>query len=361
MFCKKDCITDMRKYANAKINLSLDVKGKRPDGYHELDILFLEVPFCDVIDIGIADGPGISLSCSDPALAGEHNLAYRAASLLLDHFREERGVVISIEKHIPMQAGLGGGSSDAAAVLTGMNELFGFGASSDELRSLAVTLGADVPFFIDGGCARASGVGEKLIPVRNVPPLHLVIVKPRENISTAYAYENADRVEVCHPDIDGFLAALTAGDIQKAASLMGNSLEDAVAGRYPVIPLLKNELLRAGAAGALMTGSGSAVFGLFENKEAAARAAVQLQKMTNETSLLSSCVVQFSVAEAQDQIDADHDDVRDVEPGRIGQDAGIGEADEFSRDPADVSDQDNDLKADALSLRGPGADGFDDV
>ncbi len=254
----------MRIEAHAKVNLGLDVKYRRDDGYHEVDMIFYEISVADIIDIEKRDEPGIVLTCSDPSLENENNLAYRAAALMFDCFGERNGAAIHIEKHIPMQAGLGGGSSDAASVLKGMNELFGFGASPEKLRELGLKLGADVPFFIEGGCARAGGIGEKLRQIKGVPKLNILIIKPEESISTAYAYGNLKPGEnAYHPDIDALENALVSGDIRKAASLMGNSLESAVADRYPIVEELKNELMERGALGSLMTGSGSAVFGIF--------------------------------------------------------------------------------------------------
>lgn len=262
----------MRTEAHAKVNLGLDVKYKREDGYHELDMIFYEVPLHDVVTVELREEPGIILSCSDPSLENEKNIAYRAAALMFETYEnrnaggEHRGVFIDIEKHIPAQAGLGGGSSDAAAVLRGMNELFAFGASGEDLRGLAVKLGADVPFFIGGGCARAGGIGEKLRPLSGVPKLHIEIIKPEVNISTADVFGNLRLDEnTPHPDIGLLEEALVSGDVKKAASLMGNTLESAVLDRYPVITELKKTFLERGALGSLMTGSGSAVFGIFEN------------------------------------------------------------------------------------------------
>ena len=269
----------IRTEAHAKINLSLDVVGRRDDGYHELDMVLLEVSLYEPVELSILPEPGIRLVCSDASLENEKNLAWRAAALMLERYRETRGVSITIEKKIPMQAGLGGGSSDAAAVLRGMNELFGFGASSDELRTAGLKLGADVPFFIEGGCMRAKGVGEKLTPVPCMPDLHILIVKPAESISTAYAYGNLKYgEEAFHPDIDGLLAAFSETDVPKAARCLGNSLENAVTDEYPVILSLKKSLAEAGALGALMTGSGSAVFGLFPGRKDAEDATGFLQK-----------------------------------------------------------------------------------
>ena len=256
----------MKIKANAKVNLSLDVAGKREDGYHELDMIFLEVPLYDTVEIEVMNEPGIRLSCSDPSLENPDNIACKAARSLMEKYglAGKRGVGIRIEKKIPMQAGLGGGSADAAAVLKGMNELFGLNASPEELRGIGVKLGADVPFFIEGGCARAKGIGEILTPLTGLPEMNILIVKPKESISTAYAYGNLKYgAEAYHPDIEALQDALLEKDVRKAASLLGNSLEAAVTDRYPVIPVLKKELMDLGAYGAVMTGSGSAVFGLF--------------------------------------------------------------------------------------------------
>ncbi len=299
----------MERKAHAKINLSLDVIGKREDGYHELDMVFLEISLHDIVRIEHSTEPGIFLACGDPSLENEKNLAYRAAQMMFDRYcegaeeqkagvlqeiknakesavknsmtsdKDPQGVKISIRKNIPMQAGLGGGSTDAAAVLVGMNELFGFGASAEELRALGKQLGADVPFFITGGCARAGGIGEKLEAIGSLPPFSLLLVKPEEGISTAYAYGNLKYgAEAFHPDIEGLVQALKEKDLKKAASLLGNSLEAAVTDRYPVISSLKESLMQCGALGSLMTGSGSAVFGLFEKEEQAKQASERMKE-----------------------------------------------------------------------------------
>lgn len=269
----------MKIEARAKINAILDIVGRRPDGYHELDTVFAELSLHDTVKIEKTDTGSIEVSCSNPELAcDESNLAYKAAKLLMDTFGLRGGVSIYIEKNIPMGAGLGGGSTDAAAVLKGMNALFDLGLSGAKLRELGARLGADVPFFIYGGVARAGGIGEKLtqIPGAVLPPM--LVVKPECSVPTVWAYKAVDALEKqMHPDAEAFLESLRAADYEGICRLAGNSFEPAVVCAYPQIREAKQELLDAGADAAVMTGSGAAVFAFFKDKEAVFQAQKKLQ------------------------------------------------------------------------------------
>ena len=260
--------------APAKINLGLDVLARRPDGYHDLRMIMQTVALYDKVNITRTVTPGIRLQTNVSFLPADgRNLACRAAQLLADEFGIRDGVYIDLEKHIPVAAGLAGGSTDAAAVLTGMNRLFELGLSEEELMQRAVKLGADVPYCIMQGTALAEGIGEQLTRLVSPPPCSILLVKPGVHVSTAFVYGHlhADELD-CHPDIGGQIAALEAGDLEKLCALMGNVLETVTIPAHPVIARIKEAMLEAGALGSLMSGSGPTVFGLFRREEDAAAA-----------------------------------------------------------------------------------------
>lgn len=259
--------------APAKINLCLHVLGKRPDGYHDLAMLMQQVDLHDRIELSLNTGGQVQVRCAGVTLAdGEENIAARAARALLALAGSRRGVEIVIDKQIPVAAGLGGGSSDAAAVLTGLNDLLGLGLTGERLRAIGVTLGADVPFFLYGPTAWATGIGDRLAPVPPLPPVWYVLVNPGVAVSTAWVYQNlglTSRSEVAKlPGFPGTVPALVA--------YLHNDLEAVTAARYPVVHEIKAALLARGALGALMSGSGSTVFGLFADQVSAQNAAAQL-------------------------------------------------------------------------------------
>ncbi len=272
----------IKKKSHAKINLTLKIAGRREDGYHELDMIFLELELAD--EIGIRKIPeGIRLSCSDVSLpTDEGNLAYRAARLMIQEYNIGSGVDITIEKKIPAQAGLGGGSSNAACVLNCLNELFELDRSDEELERIAVRLGADVPFFIKGGLARARGIGEELEDLGAFPEWPILIVKPDVSVSTPWAYRAFDEMKKTDRPIDPEKAvkALQAGNLSEFAGTIGNDLEAPVIREFPVIGEIKKKMTEHGAAAALMTGRGSAVFGLFESKEKAAACAAAMKEVS---------------------------------------------------------------------------------
>ena len=262
---------EIRMKALAKINLGLDVVKKREDGYHEVRMIMQTVKLYDQIDIHKMDKPGIRLKTNLQYLpVDENNLAYRAARLLIEEFGIPKGVSIRLRKVIPIAAGMAGGSSDAAAVLVGLNRIFQLGLTKQELMERSVKLGADVPYCILRGTALAEGIGEKLTRLPAMPKCHVLIAKPGIHVSTKMVYTNlrADEL-VSHPDIDGQIAAIRERDLRRAAELMGNVLETVTIPAYPVIGKIKEKMMPCGALGAMMSGSGPTVFGLFEDEEKA--------------------------------------------------------------------------------------------
>lgn len=260
-------------HAHAKINFSLHVLGRRPDGYHELAMLMQQVSLADQIRISLNDTGKVTMRCPGLTLAaGEENIAARAGRLLLAHAGLEVGLDIEIDKQIPVAAGLGGGSSNAAAILRGVNELFDLSLPQSELMELGVRLGADVPFFLFGATAWATGIGEQLQPWPAVPPLWLVLVNPNVAVSTAWVYGNLGLTG------SGAVVKLPKfpGGVQGLVRLLHNDLEAVTVQRYPVVDHIKQRLRETGALGALMSGSGPTVFGVFEEKDKAERAAAAL-------------------------------------------------------------------------------------
>jgi 4-diphosphocytidyl-2-C-methyl-D-erythritol kinase len=271
--------------APAKINLRLRVVGKRTDGYHLLDTLILPVSLYDEIIINKGRKSGrrtrledrLTVTCDDPLVPqGRQNLAYKAASLILPGRGINESVQIRIHKRIPIGAGLGGGSTDAAATLVGLNRLFRLGHTLKRLEKISSALGADVPFFVKGVPAWARGIGERLTPVRGVPRLWLIILYPNFPVSTAWVYRKLPpklTKAIVNTSIN-----FSLGSPANLRKLLVNDLETVTMGRYPRIGLLKEELARQGAVGTLMSGSGSSVFGVFSSRRSAERAFRRLRK-----------------------------------------------------------------------------------
>ncbi|MBO4834754.1 MAG: 4-(cytidine 5'-diphospho)-2-C-methyl-D-erythritol kinase [Lachnospiraceae bacterium] len=263
--------------AYGKINIGLDVTGKREDGYHLVKMILQTVDIHDDVTVSRMDAvddsaagkhkPLIRLTCDDPTLpTDERNLAYRAAAAMIEAFHLKDGVSIDITKRIPKEAGMAGGSTDAAAVILAMQELFDLNAATEELDAIALRLGADVPFCLRKGTWLAEGIGEKLTQLKDLPHAHLVIIVPDFGISTKWAYEQVDAIpDLIHPDIDAIAQAIEAGDLAKTAKSMGNILEEVAIRNYPKIREIKESFLAHGAMGAMMSGSGSAVFGIFDD------------------------------------------------------------------------------------------------
>jgi len=265
-------------FAPAKVNLCLHVLGRRDDGYHELAMLMQRVALFDRLEIELVDGNDVTVVCSGLELArGEQNIVEKAAHLLLAHVGLKQGVSVLIDKNIPVAAGLGGGSSDAAALLLTLNGLLGLGLPRSELMELGVRLGADVPFFLYGQAAWATGIGERLQPWPGLPPVTLVLVNPGIVVSTAWVFQNLGLTRPTPTArIPGFPER--ASDLVR---LLHNDLEVVTCQHHPVITTIKERLVASGASGALMSGSGPTVFGLFDEHSRAARVAQALSSETN--------------------------------------------------------------------------------
>ncbi len=326
---------EQKLQAKAKINLGLDVLRRRPDGYHDLRMVMQTVNLCDEISLRVLENvPGIrlivrsgeSVEASDTANlhgtadladsleelvpADSRNLAYRAAQLLMEEFEIRQGLEIILEKKIPVAAGLAGGSSDAAAVLVGINALFDLGLSKEELMERGVKLGADIPYCILRGTALAEGIGEQLTRLPKAPEAFVLLAKPPVAVSTKYVYthldmkafsgssltaDGADRsgdvsvsegcvktasAGITHPDIDAQVRAIREGDFYRMAALMGNVLETVTVPGYPVIGEIKEQMRQLGAVNAMMSGSGPTVFGLFDDRDRAENAYEELRRGT---------------------------------------------------------------------------------
>ena len=267
--------------ALGKINLGLDVLGKRENGYHDVRMIMQTVYLYDEVTLEKRQEPGITVSTNLIYLPTDKtNIAYRAAKILLDEFGERRGVAIHLKKHIPVAAGMAGGSADAAAVLFGMNRMFGWKLSEKELMERGVTLGADVPYCIMRGTALAEGIGEKLTRLPAMPKCHLLIAKPPISVSTKLVYEKLDALAIVdHPDIDGIIEGLKDRDLIRVAGSMGNVLQNVTETEYPVITQIKEEMIKGGAINAMMSGSGPTVFGLFKERSMAKKTAEQIRQL----------------------------------------------------------------------------------
>ena len=267
--------------ALAKINLGLDVLGKRENGYHDVRMVMQTIYLYDNVTITRTKEPGIQVETNLFFLpVDENNLAYRAAKMLIEEFDIKEGVHITLEKHIPVAAGMAGGSSNAAAVLVGMNQLFQLGLSREELMERGVLLGADVPYCVMRGTVLAEGIGEVLTPLPPLPKCYVLIAKPGISVSTKVVYEKLDSGKIeNHPDIDGLLEGLEKQDIRQIAEAMGNVLERVTIEDYPVIEKIKDAMKEAGALNAMMSGSGPTVFGIFEDRKTAREAQIKLREM----------------------------------------------------------------------------------
>ena len=248
--------------ALGKINLGLDVLGKRENGYHDVRMIMQTVYLYDEVTLEKRQEPGITVSTNLIYLpTDETNIAYRAAKILLDEFGERRGVAIHLKKHIPVAAGMAGGSADAAAVLFGMNRMFGWKLSEKELMERGVTLGADIPYCL-------------------MPKCHLLIAKPPISVSTKLVYEKLDALAIVdHPDIDGIIEGLKDRDLIRVAGSMGNVLQNVTETEYPVITQIKEKMIKGGAINAMMSGSGPTVFGLFKERSMAKKTAEQIRQL----------------------------------------------------------------------------------
>lgn len=266
----------MELVSPAKINLFLQVTGKRPDGYHNLITLMCAIRLFDTISLTF-DTDRITINCTDPQIPTDHtNLAYQAADRFLKYLNIRGGVSIAIDKRIPVAAGLGGGSSNAATVLRGLNRHFGSPLSDETLRSVGLSIGADVPFFISQEPSIARGIGEELQPYPNLVPYPVVLIFPRFGVSSASVYNNLNLgLTNCKKTITCTVLKHQEFD---AKHHLCNDLEPVTISKYPVIQTAKEALLRSGAIGALMSGSGPTVFGIFPDPDIAGKTSQSLSK-----------------------------------------------------------------------------------
>ena len=270
----------MRLQAFAKINLGLDVLGKREDGYHEVRMIMQTIRMYDQLDMRKSVEPGIHLTTNKKYIpVDENNLVWRAAKLMMDTCGIMEGVSIHLHKVIPVAAGMAGGSSDAAATLVGMNRLFHCGLSKEKLMELGVQIGADVPYCVLRGTALAEGIGEKLTVLPPMPDCWILIGKPGISVSTKYVYTTLDlNTDTVHPDIDGMKKALVDGNLYGITERMGNVLQDVTIPAYPEVERIKEQMKTLGAVNAMMSGSGPTVFGIFDNEEKAQKACQKLRE-----------------------------------------------------------------------------------
>ena len=270
----------MRLQAFAKINLGLDVLGKREDGYHEVRMIMQTISMYDQLDMRKSVEPGIHLTTNKKYIpVDENNLVWRAAKLMMDTCGIMEGVSIHLHKVIPVAAGMAGGSSDAAATLVGMNRLFHCGLSKEKLMELGVQIGADVPYCVLRGTALAEGIGEKLTVLPPMPDCWILIGKPGISVSTKYVYTTLDlNTDTVHPDIDGMKKALEDGNLYGITERMGNVLQDVTIPAYPEVERIKEQMKALGAVNAMMSGSGPTVFGIFDNEEKAQEACQKLRE-----------------------------------------------------------------------------------
>lgn len=270
----------MKLRALAKINLGLDVTGKREDGYHEVRMVMQTIQMYDQLEIKESKEPGIRLTTNLPFLpCNDGNLVYKAAKLLMDEFDIRQGVDMNLTKFIPVAAGMAGGSSDAAAALVGINRMFQLGLTKRQLMERGVQIGADVPYCVMRGTALAEGIGEKLTSLPGVPMCYVLIGKPGINVSTKTAYENL-RLDAIQrrPDIDGMIAAIRNQDLRSITEKMENVFEPGIMEKYPVISEIEKFMEERGALKAMMSGSGPTVFGIFEDREKMFAASEALKK-----------------------------------------------------------------------------------
>lgn len=255
--------------ALAKINLGLDVLRRREDGYHEVKMIMQTISLHDDLEIRRIKTPEIQVKTNLYYLpTNENNLVYKAAKLLMDEFGIKEGVAIQLKKRIPVAAGMAGGSTDGAAVLWGMNQMYGLGLSRQELMERGVKLGADVPYCVQRGTALAEGIGERLSVLPSMPKCTILIAKPGISVSTKFVYENLhanDLKPEQHPDVDSMIEAMKEKNLDLLCERMGNVLETVTIPAYPVIQEIKKHMMACGAAGAMMSGSGPTVFGIFHS------------------------------------------------------------------------------------------------
>lgn len=279
----------MKVRAYGKLNLTLDVLGRRPDGYHLLDTVMQSISVWDELDIQTSRQPGVHLQCNKDRLPTDSkNTVYRAAKFFLeDCGLADQGVYIFIKKYIPSRSGMGGGSADAAAALRGLNEMFKTGLTTEQLMAIGARVGADVPFCVMGGAARCTGVGANVEPVAPLPDCWLVVCKPPAGMSTPRAYSILDQYPLSSTQATPrMLEALEAGNLKRVAKCLGNRFDETI--RLAPVRALKRAMVDAGALGSMMTGSGSSVYGIFVSEDQAREALEAIDSM-GRTFLAQPC------------------------------------------------------------------------
>lgn len=273
--------------APAKINLGLDVLHRRPDGYHELEMVMSSVDLSDHVLIEELPVNKIIVETNKAFLpVDQRNNVYQAALLMKQKFDIQKGLKISVQKNIPVAAGLGGGSTDCAAALRGINRLWNLGCSLEELAQIGLEVGTDVPYCVYGSTAFIGGKGEKIEPLPTMPQCWVVLVKPRMSVSTRTVFKEVDAQNLHHPDIASLVNAIEENDYQKMIQYMGNSLEDVTGRRHPVIHQIKERMRKYGADAALMSGSGPTVFALCQQRSRAQRVYNALKGFCEEVYLV---------------------------------------------------------------------------
>ncbi len=274
--------------AFAKINLSLDILGKLPNGYHSVEMVMQQIPLCDEVTVTIDDGDGIKLTCNKSDVPTDNkNTAYKAAQLFLEKTGICAKIKIHIDKNIPAGAGMAGGSTDAAAVLKLLNQAFNCPLSKDELLEICLKIGADVPFCFMGGCALSQGIGEILTPVSPLKNAYLVIAKPQFSVSTKWVYQNFKMENVRNrPNTKLVIDSISSGNIKLLNEYSANVLESVTENTYPVISEYKELLNENGSVFSMMSGSGPTVFGIFDNEIMAETAFKSVSKLTPESFIL---------------------------------------------------------------------------
>lgn len=280
--------------ARAKVNLGLDVCRRLENGYHEVKMILQTVDIYDEISFRMTQDPAILLSVNSRDHLGDaqDNLVVRAAKLMKERYGIQQGLEIKLRKNIPVAAGMAGGSADAAATMIAMDEMFGLGLGREQLMADAVSLGADIPFCILGGTALAEGIGEELTPLPAPPQASILVVRPPVIVPTKWVYENlhADTLKA-HPDIDGMVEALRAGDLKGITDRMANVMEIVTIKEHPVITDIKKMMLGNGAMNAIMSGSGPSIFGVFQQETAARAAAVYIDQTLRTKNIVAQVMV----------------------------------------------------------------------
>ncbi|MEW6614828.1 MAG: 4-(cytidine 5'-diphospho)-2-C-methyl-D-erythritol kinase [Thermodesulfobacteriota bacterium] len=281
-------MNSLKLLSPAKVNLRLDVLSKRNDGYHEIRTVMQRIGICDELEISLRRRDIDILSDSRDVPQNIENIAYRAAKSILDRFKIDVGVRVFIKKKIPIAAGLGGGSSNAATTLIGLNRLLKLGLTRKELIKMGTLLGADVPFFIFEKPALATGIGDRLQRIKLPSPIWMVLVNPKIQVSTSWAYKNLNLNIGLTKKKNNISILPPVAQLSDVVNFLHNDLEDVTVKRYPEIQMIKEELIGKGAEGALMSGSGPSVFGIFSNRERAEKAFDQLRFTNHDYTLFLS-------------------------------------------------------------------------